>query len=287
MSAPVIKGNPRLWEFMTVEEIHNVLKKSRTVILPLGVTEQHGYHLPLCTDTYAAYETAKLVSARTGAVVAPALPYSFSGGGLPGTINVSPLVMSLMVQEIISSIVQNGFKNIIILLGHGGSENFLALKNALHVFLLNNQHLTDVVIAFAPVWEFGGSWKKAFKTGDFHAGRIETSIMMYLGPDMVRSKRVVTDVPRLLKLQRENPDNYQLVETLHPSSHVVPRIRQRPDIKVGVMGNPKLAGAESGRKIVHEVVNGIVHLIRSIEQNKYKKYREVKIKRRKIAIVSD
>lgn len=271
---------------MTVEDFRNVLKKTRTAILPLGVTEQHGYHLPLCTDTYDACETAKLVSARTGAVVAPALPYSFSGGGLPGTINVSPQVMSLMVLEIINSIVQNGFKNIIILLGHGGSENFLALKDALHIFLRNNRHLKDVVIAFAPVWEFG-NWKKAFQAGDFHAGNIETSIMMYLGPDMVRTRRIMTDVPRLLKLQRENPDNYQMVETLHPSPLVVPRIRQRPDIKVGVMGNPKLASAKFGRKIIRDAVNGIVRLIRSIERDKYKKYREVKIKRKKLAIVSD
>ncbi|MDO9541372.1 MAG: creatininase family protein [Kiritimatiellia bacterium] len=280
-------GKPRVWELMTVEEIRNVLKKTRTVILPLGVTEQHGYHLPLCTDTYDAYETAKLVSARTGAVVAPALPYSFSGGGLPGTINVSPQVMSLMVQEIITSIIQNGFKNIIIMLGHGGSENFLALKDALHIFLRNNQHLTDVVITFAPVWEFGKCWQAAFKTGDFHAGHIETSIMMYLGPNMVKSGRMATDVPRLLKLQRENPDNYQLVETLHPSRHVVPRIRQHPDIKVGVMGDPQRASAEFGRKIVLEAANGIAKLIRDIERKKFKKYREVKIKRKKLVIVSD
>ena len=97
---------PRIWETMTVNEMRQVLRKTQTVILPLGVTEQHNYHLPLCTDTIDAWEIAKLISARTGAVVAPALPYSFSGGGLPGTINVSPQVTSLMVQDIVSSIIQ-------------------------------------------------------------------------------------------------------------------------------------------------------------------------------------
>lgn len=275
---------PRLWETMTVDEMRRVLRKTKTAILPLGVTEQHGYHLPLCTDTLDAWELAKRISARTGAVVAPALPYSFSGGDLPGTINVSPQVMSLMVQDIVSSIVQNGFKNIVIVLGHGGSENFSALKDALHIYLRQNPHLTDVVIAFAPAWLFSKTWMKQFRNRDYHAGRAETSLIMAFRPDLVKP-RITQDPPHLARLQRDNPDNYQLVETLMDSPHVIPRVRQRPDIKVGVMGYPEEASTRLGKKLVEELVAGISALIRQIERKKRKRYHEIKIKRKKLVIM--
>ena len=54
---------------MSWPEIEAAQKETRTVILPLGVTEQHGYHLPLSTDTLNAYELAKGIGIRTGAVV--------------------------------------------------------------------------------------------------------------------------------------------------------------------------------------------------------------------------
>ena len=69
---------------MTVKEVREYLEHNQTVILPYGVVEQHGYHLPLSTDTHYAeipsYELAK----RLDCIVAPPLNYCFSGGELPG-----------------------------------------------------------------------------------------------------------------------------------------------------------------------------------------------------------
>jgi len=192
--------------------------------------------------------------------------------------------MSLMVQDIVSSIIQNGFKHIIVLLGHGGSENFLALKDGLHMYLRANPQLTDIVIAFAPVWKFSSTWARIFRRKDYHAGEAETSLVMALRPDLLKTP-MVEDPPRLAKLQRDNPDNYQLVETLVDSPHVVTRIRQRPDIKVGVMGYPKAANVRLGRKIVGETVAGISALIRQVECRKHKRYKEIKIKRKEMVIV--
>lgn len=277
------KVEPIIWECLTINEMRKVLKKTKTAILPLGVTEQHGYHLPLCTDTCIAYETAKRVSIQTGAIVAPPLPYSFSGGELTGTINVSPQVTALMLQEIIKSIIQNGFKNIVMILGHGGSENFMAIKDSLNLFLRSNSHLTDVVLSLAPVWEFGTAFKKGFREGDFHGGYVATSIIMYYRPDLVR-KKIVMDKPAIAQLQRDNPDNYQLIETLVDSPHVVRKVSQRPDIKVGIMGYPERSTVEYGEKAATDIINGISDLIRQIETKKYKSYREVKIKRGNLII---
>ena len=100
-----------LMENMTVNEMRQALKKTKTVMVPLGVVEQHGYHLPLSTDIHNAYQIARRVSEKTGSLVAPPLSYSFSGGTLPGTINISPQTMSLVVNDICQSLVEQGFKS--------------------------------------------------------------------------------------------------------------------------------------------------------------------------------
>ncbi len=254
-----------LMEEMTVEDVRGALSRTRTVLVPLGVTEQHGYHLPLSTDVHNAYETARRVSARTGAVVAPPLWYSYSGGALPGTINVAPQVMALMVSEIVQSLVQQGFRNVVLLLGHAGTENLQALKDLMGLFLARHPELSDVVVALAPVWEFSPTFTKAFEEHDYHAGYIETSLMLHWAPDLVRTERIVQDEPEVAASLREHQDNYQQVERAVDDPHVAPRVTQREDIKVGVMGYPERASAEVGRQVCEEMVAGIVALIEKIE----------------------
>ena len=116
------KSRARIMAEMTVKEMRDGLKKCQTVILPIGCVEQHGYHLPLGTDIHNAVEISRRVSARTGCLVAPAVHYSFSGGMLPGTINVSPATVTSLLGDIATSLHVQGFRTIGFLLGHGGSE---------------------------------------------------------------------------------------------------------------------------------------------------------------------
>ncbi len=92
-----------LMEEMTVNDVRKALKKTKTVLVPLGVLEQHGYHLPLSVDIHNARQISIRVSAETGALVAPALNYAFSGGELPGTINIAPSTTALVVSDICRS----------------------------------------------------------------------------------------------------------------------------------------------------------------------------------------
>ena len=256
-----------LMENMTVEEVRKALRRTKTVIVPLGVVEQHGYHLPLSTDIHNAYETAKLVGKQTKSLIAPPLNYSYSGGTLPGTINISPQAMSLVVGDICQSLAEQGFKNIILLLGHAGTENINALKDTVVLFLRRNPKWKDLVLSLVPIWEFSPTWMKAFKKHDFHAAYIETSLMMYWKPELVK-KNVTLDVPRVANLMRRRQDNYLIIEKAVESKYVTPYLKQRPDIKVGVMGDPKGANPQTGEKVAGEVVSGIVKLIRQIEGKK-------------------
>lgn len=64
-------------------------------------------------------------------MVAPSVNYCFSGGELPGTVNVSPNTFGLLISEICSEFIRMGFENIVFFLGHAGTDNLNALKNTL------------------------------------------------------------------------------------------------------------------------------------------------------------
>ena len=131
----------RMMETMTVQEVRQGLHETQTALPPIGVTEQHGYHLPLHTDCYSAIEIARRAADRTGCFVAPCLTYSFSGGGLPGTVEITPQLTSLVIKEILESLARHGLRNLILVLGHGGSENEQLTRYAADLFLRYNPHL--------------------------------------------------------------------------------------------------------------------------------------------------
>jgi len=151
---------------MTVKLVREYLRTKKSVIVPLGVVEQHGYHLPLQTDALIATHTARMIGEATGILVAPTIYQSFSGGGLSGTINISPAVMSQVVGDTLLSLASQGFRNFYLWLCHGGSENARALDDAVKLLLRLNPAFSDAMIALMPIWKFDPNkigWKRALK----------------------------------------------------------------------------------------------------------------------------
>lgn len=255
-------GKAILWAEMTVAEIRDYIKNRPTVILPIGCTEQHGYHLPTKVDILNAEELSKLVSVETGIAILPTVNYSYSGGELPGTVNVSPNIVALFIEEICLSLAAQGIRNIIILPGHGGSENMTALLAFRDMFLRKHQHL-DVIIAIMNSYLFN-----LVADGDWHAGRAETSLMLYWASDLVHLDRIAYDTEELVELMRKDPDKYQDIQNVVNSPLVGPRIKQRSDIMVGVMGFPEEASAELGEQIAKKSVNEILEAIKIIEEQR-------------------
>jgi creatinine amidohydrolase/Fe(II)-dependent formamide hydrolase-like protein len=186
--------------------------------------------------------------------------------------------MSLVMSDVLVSLAVQGFCNIFIFLGHGGSENLRALTDALKVLLRDNPAFGQTMIALLPVWRFGRpdtGWKRAFKEGDWHSGWLETSMMLALAPELVRLDELELDTPELLRLQREHPDNYQHAQKIVDDEFVVPRLTQRPEIKVGVMGEPERASRELGREIVRDIIDGVCAKISALEAKADGIYKEV------------
>lgn len=242
---------------MTVNELQEYLKTNQTIILPYGVVEQHGYHLPLDTDIRNAEIMGAKLAEKLGCIVAPTLNYCFSGGMLTGTINVKPNTFSNLVGEIIESLSLQGFKNIIILPGHGGSESMFHLKESLRILKWLNPGLRNTMIMMIALWDFSPSWRKLFETRDYHAANAETSLIKYWTPEVVREK-VTLDKADVAEMLRNDPDSYQKRTSFTGLNHEIPFTEQRTEVKVGVMGYPEAASIATGKKITDEILKHAV-----------------------------
>ena len=241
-------GMKHLMGDMTVKEVREYLETNPTVIFPYGVVEQHGHHLPLSTDIHNAEYFAHALARRLGCIAAPTLNYCFSGGMLPGTINVKPNNFSNLVCDIVESLALQGFRNILIFPGHGGSESLLHLKESLRILKWLNPALHSVMILLLRRSDYSPRARAAVvEERDYHAGKTETSMMLSYRPDLVQMDALAMDEPAVTERLREDPDAYQERVTLTGFKEEVINTRQRDDVRVGVMGRPERASAEIGR----------------------------------------
>jgi len=276
MSSPA-RGFPVLRD-MTVKTVQEYLERKHSLIVPIGVIEQHGYHLPLSTDALVAEHLGRRIGEKTGMLVAPVMHHSFSGGSLPGTINISPNVMALVMSDMLVSLVSQGFRNFYLFLCHGGSENARSLQMALQLLLRLNPAFEHVLIALLPVWKCnspGVGWRRAVQEGDWHAGWLETSLVMALEPDLVRLEDLAVDEEPWLSRQIAHPDNYQRAEKIVDDELVIPRMSQHPEIRIGVMGYPEQASKALGEEIAQDIVNTASARILEIEAKADGLYRPV------------
>ena len=251
---------------MTVREVRDYLRTGRTVLLPYGVVEQHGYHLPLDTDIRNAEVMGGKLAVALGCLVAPTLNYCFSGGLLEGTINVAPNTFSTMVCEIVKSLAMQGFENIIIVPGHGGSESLIHLKESLRIQKWLDTSLANVLVLLTPLWDFSPTWLELFRSRDYHAGMAETSLLMHWCPEVVRSE-IEMDAEDVSEMMRKDPDSFQVRSALTSLKHEVPATAQDKRIAVGVMGFPEKASPELGRKITEEIMKNAVPALRGALQS--------------------
>lgn len=253
-----------LWEHMTVNEIRRALESTRTILIPVGCIEQHGYHLPTRTDCYNAEGICGGASEETGALVAPTVAYAYSGGELPGTINIAPPVVGLVIMEILRDLSRQGFKNLVIVLGHGGTENDQAVTGAADMFLRTHPERGELNVAVYRFWKVSPTAMKAFDDHDYHAGYFETSMILHVAPEEVRDEAAL-DEPALVESMRHDPDNYQARVKHVDHEAVIPHIHQNPATRVGVIGDPARANAELGAAIFREAIAGLVELVEVME----------------------
>jgi len=209
--------------------------EGEVVLLPVGSTEQHGPHLPLGTDHLIATAICREVSRRTGAPWYPAVPYGVSRHhmGFPGTVSLRTETMVRLLRDIHRSFLHHGAAATLAINGHGGNEPALGTvaEEEERFYWVSWWRLapTDVLET-----DWGG-----------HADELETSVMMYLYPELVREDELVKDGRRTEVW--EYPDYHEISET-------------------GVKGDPRPADREKGRRIFREVVRRVSEIVEELRE---------------------
>ncbi len=201
---------PYKYEELTAPDFVKAVKQSSGVcLLPFGILEKHGAHLPLGTDLLDVRNVASLAAEKEYTVVFP--PYYFGqineARNQPGTICYSPEVIWKLLQETCDELARNGFKKIIIVNGHGGNTDFL------NFFCMSQLHSQKnyVVVVFRPTDDAATieKIKELSKTdGGLHAGEKETSTMMITRPDLVKIDRAAFESGDDQKRLSSIPDQY-------------------------------------------------------------------------------
>ena len=184
---PQSKLSPR-WEELTADEFWSAIQQAQgTCLLPFGILEKHGPHLPLGTDLMNARHVSLAAVQTDFAVVFPEYYFGqiFEGRHEPGTIAYSTSLQLQLLQETTDEMARNGCKKIIIVNGHGGNEHLLPYFAQTQLEKQRDYVVYVMPLFIAPVAL--GPPKKT--TNDMHAGETETSEMLIVRPDLVHTER--------------------------------------------------------------------------------------------------
>lgn len=247
----------KMEELSAPQFVEAVDKSSKTIILPIGVFEKHGPHMPLGTDLYTAREISIRAAEKDYTVVFPWYYFSQINEARhqPGTIAYSPELIWEVLQQTLDELSRNGFKKIIIFNGHGGNSAFL---NYFGMAQLSEER-DYALYWFQPSYDSEVLKKAESLTQkdpyDQHAGNRETSMVKAIVPDLVHPEKAGQQSGRDL-------------ERLNNLPHVYTGIWWYASYPNHYSGDGSKANAEAGELILNSVVNQFVETIKNIKADK-------------------
>jgi creatinine amidohydrolase len=238
------------WEELTADEFRHAIEQSKgTCVLPFGILEKHGPHLPLGTDLINVRYASLHAAEQEYAIVFPEYYFGqiFEAKHEPGTMAYSRDLELKLLQETTDEMARNGCKKIIIVNGHGGNESLLPFFAQSQ---LEKPHDYVVYVQWGANKEPNNPLKK--DALDMHAGQSETSNTMISRPDLVHLDRAGQESGAD---QKHDP----LPETIYTGIWWYARF---PD---HYSGDGKIASKELGEADMKRWVSTIAEAIRAIK----------------------
>lgn len=256
------------WDQLTSGQLAE-LDKQTPVLLNIAAIEQHGAHLPVATDRMIGEYFSSLLNEEIGDKVL-ILPIAAVGCsdhhmGFCGTLTLSHATFSAVVKEIIQSVLNHGFYNIILLNSHGGNQGIMQVIIEQLGYANPSAHI------------LGASWWNVAKEellkitetgpgGTGHACEFETSLMKAIAPHLVHESLI------------KQGSNVWAFPSVDGDLLTGPRISFYRTMKEltpnGVYGNPTKASAEKGIRIGQCVTAALKQLVMNVYQIKGRKYIE-------------
>jgi len=191
MSTTTVLAQTRLspkWEELTGPDFIQVIHQAQGVcVLPFGILEKHGPHLPIGTDLLDIRLAVMNAVKQEYVVVFPQYHFGqiFEAKEQPGTVAYSLSTQLTLLQETTDEMARNRCKKVVIVNGHGGNEHLLPLFAQAQ---MASPH--DYVVYVTGLIDFAGPDRPKLKTHvDGHAGEKETSQMLVARPDLVHMDR--------------------------------------------------------------------------------------------------
>lgn len=255
-------GKTVLWQGMLRHQLLEALDKRPVVIVPVGSVEQHGPHCPQDVDISIPYHLALRAADAIDefpVIVAPpvSLGFTHDNMGEIGAITLGLETFITVLCDVSRSIWANGFHRIILLNGHGGNQQptwSAAVK-------LAEEDVWPLALTY---WTMAPdeltAWSEADDGSIGHGGEWETSLQLYLRPELVDMARAVKDEWRL-KFGPEVGRYAMFPERRRGMAH-------------GVMGDPFVASAEKGERLFAVLLERLVALCREYHEIDPPRYRE-------------
>jgi creatinine amidohydrolase len=239
----------RFFPYLTWKQVEALPKDDTVLILPTAAIEQHGHHLPLATDTllnnYILGRALELVPETTPIYALAPICYGKSNEhiGFPGTLSVSAATLMAVIRDLGMSIKASGFKRLVMYNSHGGNSSLIDImardlraEFGLQVFCL-----------------YGGGGKLEGLNAQeaaygYHAGEVETSLLLASTPDLVDTARYTSSYIRKIE------ENGKLVPEKGSATYAWLTRDISPS---GVMGDPAPSSAEKGRAWREQMARGV------------------------------
>jgi creatinine amidohydrolase len=232
----------------------------RVVVISIGHTEQHGYHLPLSTDSLIVEAIAQGISAGAPANVCclPVWPYGVSTHTreFPGTLNLGGRVFEDFFLEIVNRLVELGAEMIYFSNGHGGNHSFLV-----NVVKYAGERHPDTFIATEWLHTIGpalGRYRQSKPGGMGHGGELETSYILHLQPGLVYIDRATTETEFI------STANYTM-DWLE-AGRLIANPPWRDDTTSGIYGDGRLGGADKGRRWLAAAIAEKLEILQEIRE---------------------
>jgi creatinine amidohydrolase len=242
-------------EALTHTEIADLDQDHTVVVMPAGSIEQHGPHLPLDTDTFLCSQVAWAAAelAHGGPVlVTPTLCFGSSEHHMSfaGTLTLSQATFGDSVRELCASAARHGFTRQLVVNGHGGNSALLAAA-------VQDVPMHGSRVATVDYWtlaaDVAGQIRESPPGGMGHACEFETSLMLYLRPESVRTDAI----QREIVATRFGRESFDLLRKGILSA----RWRTDDLSRSGVMGAPDVASAEKGQRFFEACAEGLAAII--------------------------
>lgn len=241
------------FEESTYLDIKRAAEEGYVAAIPLGSLEVHGPHLPVGIDGIVAHRIALEVAKREKVVVLPPLFYAYvpENRHFPGTVSLTAPTLLTLLREVCSELERMGFRKILIINGHGG--NVAPLRVFLREWLWRGR---SCVYAVTAPWSLAADViervRESRVTG--HACEVETSIALYVVPELVRTDRI----PRG---EAETGPSSVVEGAETPVDWVAYAVH-------GFVGEPSKASHEKGEAIFSRIVERVAEIVRRIREDR-------------------